>query len=68
MDILISFLTSTETPFFFLFVALFVYFIRGSQTRDKVCNDTLKKLEENQREMLLILHDKERRRKPNELK
>jgi BhlA holin family len=48
MDILIPFLTNTETPFFLLFVTLFVYFIRDAQKRDRNCNKQLDIMQKKQ--------------------
>lgn len=51
MDVLITFLSSTETPFFLLFVTLFVYFIRDAQRRDRACNKTLEIMRVRQEEI-----------------
>jgi preprotein translocase subunit YajC len=64
MDILIPFLTNTETPFFLLFVTLFVYFIRDAQKRDKTCNKQLEVMQKKQDAIYKILiKELERKRK-----
>lgn len=63
MDVLIPFLTSTETPFFFLYVTLFVYTIRGAAGREKVCNDALDKIRNDQREILRMLVEERKYKK-----
>lgn len=57
MDVLIPFITSTETPFFFLYVVLFVYTIRAAATREKGCNDRLAELDKEHKEILRLLRE-----------
>ena len=63
MDILIPFLTSTETPFFLLFVTLFVFFVRGSQKRENICNKTLEQIKIKQDQLYRLIREERRDKK-----
>lgn len=63
MDVLIPFLTSTETPFFFLFVTLFVFTIRASAKREDVCNKKLEQLMIKQDQLLRFIKEERRVKK-----
>lgn len=69
MDDLLSFLTSSETPFALLFITLFVWYIRGADRREKACNDTLEEIKTTQIVMLALVKtfiETERRPKKND--